>query len=373
LTGVLPRWRGWIGVLAGLAAVSVLLALPVPARTAGRKPGPAPSATGPTLASVWPAARPFTVPASLPDGSSYVPTLILDPTTSVGVSTSADTVHAGLVVVTGTGPPRVLQTHVVSDGGSFDGIAVNADRLFWMHTISDATGHAQVSLWSAARSGGPARKLTADVGEPLFYGSAYDVQIVAGRLYWTAARPGRPDQTELRSVALAGGRVTVRVLDGPWTMTAWPWLVTAPNAVDAPIQLDNLATGARTPVKVPASKQVSCSPIWCRTIPNNIAQGSETDLVRPDGTDARRIGDANATAVASDVALLDRFEVLVSTVSSNANTTVSRLSLYDIAHRRTVLIDPAATNAGARGAFLWWSTGDNETLTWHGLDLRTLP
>jgi membrane-bound inhibitor of C-type lysozyme len=31
-----------------------------------------------------------------------------------------------------------------------------------------------------------------------------------------------------------------------------------------------------------------------------------------------------------------------------------------------------ATNAGGRGDYLWWSTGDNETLAWHGLDLRTL-
>jgi hypothetical protein len=57
--------------------------------------------------------------------------------------------------------------------------------------------------------------------------------------------------------------------------------------------------------------------------------------------------------------------------SANA-TTVSRLDLYDITHRRTVLIEPAATNAGAKGDYLWWSTGDNETLAWHGLDLRTL-
>jgi hypothetical protein len=37
-----------------------------------------------------------------------------------------------------------------------------------------------------------------------------------------------------------------------------------------------------------------------------------------------------------------------------------------------VLIEPAATNAAARGDYLWWSTGDNETLAWHALDLRTL-
>ena len=32
---------------------------------------------------------------------------------------------------------------------------------------------------------------------------------------------------------------------------------------------------------------------------------------------------------------------------------VSRLTLYDIAHRRAVLMSQAATNAGGRGAFVW--------------------
>jgi membrane-bound inhibitor of C-type lysozyme len=52
--------------------------------------------------------------------------------------------------------------------------------------------------------------------------------------------------------------------------------------------------------------------------------------------------------------------------------TVSRLDLYDIADGKPVLLDAAATGASARGNFVWWSTGDNETLAWHGLDLRTL-
>jgi hypothetical protein len=311
------------------------------------------------------------MPAVLPDGSTYAPTAILAPGTSIGVATSADTLHASLVLLTGT-TPRTLQTHDVADGGSFDGVTVTTDRIFWMHTLSDAQGHARVTLWSAARSGGPAREVTADVGEPLFYGSAYDVQLAGGRLYWTAARPGHADQTELRSIAAGGGPVQVRVLAGPWAPTVWPWLVTAPNAVGAAMRLSDVDTGAAVDVRIPAGRQVTCSPTWCRTIPGNVTQGTETDLVRPDGTDARRIGDGAAIAVASDVALLDRFEVLAATVSSNAATTVSRLSLYDIAHRRSVLVDPASTNAGARGDYLWWSTGDNETLVWHALDLRTL-
>ncbi len=365
--------RRWAGVLAGIAVVGVLLALPQPEHRAGAANGTGTTVGGgaPTLASVWPAARPFTMPAVFPDGSTYAPVAILDAGTSVGVATSADTLHASLVVLTGA-TPRILQTHDVANGGSFDGITVTADRVFWMHTVSDAQGHAKVSLWSAARSGGPAGQVTADVGAPLFYGSQYDVQLAGGRLWWTAARPGHGEQTELRSVAPAGGAVSVRVLDGPWALSVWPWLVTAPNSVGAAMRLSNVDTGVRVDVKAAAGKQITCGPRWCRTIPGNVAQGTETDLVHPDGTDPRRIADGNTIAVADDVALLDRYEVLSTTVSNTAAKTVSTLSLYDIAKRRTVLVDPAATNAGARGAFLWWSTGDNETLVWHGLDLRTL-
>jgi hypothetical protein len=62
----------------------------------------------------------------------------------------------------------------------------------------------------------------------------------------------------------------------------------------------------------------------------------------------------------------------MSIINATGQVAISTLALYDVAHRRPVLISPAATNAGGRGGYLWWSTGDNETLAWHGLDLRTL-
>jgi hypothetical protein len=37
-----------------------------------------------------------------------------------------------------------------------------------------------------------------------------------------------------------------------------------------------------------------------------------------------------------------------------------------------VVVAPIVTNASADADHLWWSTGDNETLAWYGLDLRTL-
>jgi len=375
--GWLPgRLRGRLALAAGLAAAALLLGLPGPKQPATAPADPVRAGSGapalPGVADVWPSARPFGIPATLTDGSAYSALVVVDANTTIGQATSPDGLRSTLVVVPATGAVRPLQSHLVNDGGSFDGITVTPDRLYWMHTVSDADGHATASLWTADRSGGVPRQLTADVGQPLFYGSAYDVQLVDGRLYWTAARPGRPDQTELRSVAAGGGPVTVRVLDGPWAMTAWPWLDTAANAIGAPMRLFDLTSGATVEARVPASRQVSCGRAWCRIIPAGGTGDGETDLVRPDGSDLRRIGGATATPIASDVALRDRFEVLLSTVASNATTTVSRLTVYDIAHRREVLLSPAATSAAARGDFVWWSTGDQETLAWHGLDLRTL-
>ena len=137
-------------------------------------------------------------------------------------------------------------------------------------------------------------------------------------------------------------------------------------------RVDDVDTGADVAVRAPAHKQVTCAPHWCRLIPDNAAGPAETDLLRPDGSDQRTIGGGNDAAIASDVALRDRFEVLMTMVSTTGQVTVSKLALYDIPARRTVQVEGAATNAGARGDFVWWSTGDNETLTWHGLDLRTL-
>jgi hypothetical protein len=105
----------------------------------------------------------------------------------------------------------------------------------------------------------------------------------------------------------------------------------------------------------------------------NVQDASEIDVVRPDGTQRRRVGDANSSAIADDVALRDRFEVLATPVpTSSPAIVIESLRLYDIRQRRSVLVVPAASNAGARGDYVWWSTGDNETLAWHGLDLRSL-
>src|SRR5437763_2195955 len=364
------RWRGLLGIGAAVAVIALVLALP-----AARRHPPAASrgAGGPaTLATVWPGARSFPIPGTFPDGATYTPVLVLDAGTSIGMIAGADGEQSDLALVPATGPPRILQAQAVADAGSLDGITASATDVYWMHTSTDADGRATTTLWTAPRAGGPARQLTADVGAPGFSGSGYDVQVVGDRLVWAGTRAGAAEQTELRSIPLAGGPVTVRVVPGAWALSAWPWLVTAPGAGDQPARLRNAETGAEKAVRVPPDKQVTCSPTWCRTIPNNAAQATETDLVRPDGSDRRVIGRATDAAIASDVALRDRFEVLMTSTHPTGRAAGSRLALYDIAKQRTVQVEAAATNAGARGDFLWWSTGDHETLTWHGLDLRTL-
>jgi hypothetical protein len=200
-----------------------------------------------------------------------------------------------------------LQSQLVTDAGSYDGLTATTDRLYWMYTLDDGNGTPHAALWTAPRSGGPARQLSADVGAPVFWGSQYDLQPVGDRLYWAATRPGHPDQTELRSIPLTGGTVTVQVLDGAWAMSRWPWLVTA-QSPDQPTRLRNVTTGQIRTVRTPASHQLSCSPTWCRIIPD---QATETDLIRPDGTDLRasgtpRPGRSRATS------LLDRYEALMS-------------------------------------------------------------
>ena len=305
----------------------------------------------------------------LEDGSTYTPVLVLDAGTSIGRALSADGQRAMLVVVAGSGS-RVVQSALLGQGGVFDGITVVADRLFWMRTGEDA-GQVTVSLWSAALSDGPATRLSTDVGLPVFYGSQYSMQAVAGRLYWASTTvPGQVDRTQVCSIALTGGPVTRREVAGAWTLSAWPWLVTSPAVPGGPVALHDLTTNSSVPVRVPADGAVSCSPVWCRVTRVDPVLSNGIDLVHPDGSGLRRIAAGDATQVTVDVALRDRFDLLLDASGDTGRLTMLRV--YDLVRGQAVLLDPSANGAGGRGDFVWWATGDHETLTWHALDLRTL-
>ncbi|GIH21671.1 hypothetical protein [Rugosimonospora africana] len=362
------RPRHWLGAAAGLAAVVTLLALPTPHRPTGGT-----TVSGPaTLATVWPATRPFALHTTLAAGSTYTPTLIVDPRTDVGTATSADGTQTSLVVNNG-GTSRVLQTRTLGDGGLYDAITVAGTRLFWIQSARSATGLVKPSLWSAPTSGGSPTMMSTDVGQPLFTGSRYDLEPVDDRLYWISADGDRTDVTQLRSVALTGGPVSTRMLTGAWRLTAWPWLVTAPSAPNTPPRLLNVHTGAVTPIRVPANKLVTCDQTWCRLIPDDQTRRDGTDLVHADGTDRQHVAGKNSNPIANDPALLGRFEPMLTPVSRTlAGTSLFRLSLYDTRRRALVQVASAVSKAGAQGDYVWWATGDNETLAWHALDLRTL-
>ena len=373
------RIRSAAGLLGAVAGIGVLLALPAPARPAAvpasgpaaLSGAPATSDGEPTLAQVWPHAHTFDFPATLPDGSAMNPIAIVDPDLVVAAVTDAASTRFTLATVAPAGSVRVLETRAAADAPSVDGFTATGTDFYWMDTVSDTAGTAHTRLLRAARAGGTPSLVTADVGRPLFANSRYDVQAVDGRLYWVASGAGQ--RTELRSVALAGGPVAVRPLPGNLVLTAWPWLTSSPGATGSQVELVNLLTGVHRRVPVPANEQLTCTPAWCRMLAANVQDATEVDLVRPDGTDRRRIGGAQDSAVADDVALRDRFEVLATpTPTSSPAIVIELLRVYDIAARRGVLLSPAASNSGARGDYVWWSTGDNETLAWHALDLRTL-
>src|SRR5919198_1850175 len=81
-------------------------------------------------------------------------------------------------------------------------------------------------------------KLTGDTGNATFSGSQYDLQIVAGRLYWTA-QPSR-EVTEVRSVSLQGGPVRIQRVPGTYALTRWPWTVSVGGAGTDPVKLHNV-------------------------------------------------------------------------------------------------------------------------------------
>jgi hypothetical protein len=97
-------------------------------------------------------------------------------------------------------------------------------------------------------------------------------------------------------------------------------------------------------------------------------------LSHPDGSGLARLGDGKTSLVTADPTLLDRFVALTeqSPPLPNRPNPKQSLWLYDIARRHSVEIDAAASAAYGVGSWLWWSTGDNETLTWHALDLSSL-
>jgi hypothetical protein len=336
---------------------------------------PSPKPPTAVRTAVQPVAKPIaatTANGSLHDGSSYTPWLYANLTTSIGTATTVDGSADRVVIRTGDSEREV--DRVASDRyPEFLGFVSAGDDVFWAEvSVLPNNGPTQTRIMQASwsRPGRPVA-LTADTGAAVFFNSQFDLLVAQGRVWWAAAAPSDALATEVRSVPVGGGKITKRTVPGPYELSIWPWLQSAGDG-NTPLHLLNLDTGQTVPIARSAAELVACTPQWCRSILQS-ANGTATrfDMMRPDGSDRRRIAGPNAAAVSSDTAFLGRFEVLTVAEAGKQNLTV-----YDIDTRTTTTVARDIGMVLCRGGMLWWSTGDKPggdgVEQWHTVDLRTL-
>jgi hypothetical protein len=204
----------------------------------------------------------------------------------------------------------------------------------------------------------------------VFTDTQYDLIVADGRVRWAAAGPDRT--TEIRSIALGGGAVSTRTVDGAYALSAWPWLTSTVSVGTGPIELRNLETAQRIAVPRTPPEVVSCRPVWCRVLtPGPNGQVARTELMHPDGTARIRVAAGTVSSAITDIALADRFEILSATIP-DAGTDNLKLVLYDVSTNRSTALVAAAATVQGRGSIVWWSTGEDPAVTWYALDLRTL-
>jgi hypothetical protein len=349
------------GLAVALVAGGALLA------SSPDEPKPAPGARV-ALAAAWPGAQRADLRGNLPDGPIYHPGIFLDARTSLGTAPSPDGATERLVLRAPDDSIRELRRRPLSTNPEFGAFAAGGDDRVW--TVS-ANG-VPTQIWTAKTTGGPARRLTSDTGNAVFFGSQWDLVLADGRVHWAAAAPEGEQVTEIRSVALTGGAVEVREEPGTWALTAWPWLTDGGGDQAGTTRLRNLATNRDVPVESSGAELITCAAVWCRVLVMNGDGLARIDLMHPDGSARRRIAGSAAGAAITDVAVLDRFEILSETGPDSDLTGTAGLLVYDIKADRTVDITAAADGAFSRGGVLWWATGDQDSLVWHTVDLRTV-
>ncbi|MEU6857821.1 hypothetical protein AB0B28_02925 [Glycomyces sp. NPDC046736] len=264
----------------------------------------------------------------------------------------------------------------VAEPGAVPGViaaAATDDRLAWIVSIPDEQGRVASQLWTAPRGEdgrpGPGELLTADTGDVIASGSAYDLQFAAEGLHWLSMARSETRVTEHRSVPVGGGEVAVDELGGSWQAAAWPWLASAGSDSLGGAQLVRGDTGAGVKVFAGEDELTLCSATWCRLVVT-AADGSRIDLVRPDGTGRVTVAEGFTSAVSPDVGLIDRFEPLSESVSAVGEGL--RVTLFDLEAGEAFLVASTASGTGADARSLWWSTGTGELLVWHVLDLTRL-
>lgn len=356
----MPGWRRTapIALAVALAAAAALLLLP----SGSDEPAP-PGRT--TLAAAWPGAARADLPGYVPDGPVFQPGAFLDAQTAIGTAPSADAGSLRLLLRRGDGPPRELRRLPLDRNPAFETFTVAGDVVVWTET-SEGAG---AQIWTARTDGSGARLVTRDTGDPVFYGSQHDLVLAEGKVHWAAVDGAT---TRIRSVPLTGGAVSSRTEPGAWAQSAWPWLVEGAADGTGTTVLRNPETSRDVGIDTTGTELAACSPAWCRVVVMSDTGTERIDMMRPDGADRRRIAGGAAVPAVVDVALLDRFEILAEPVPASDLTGEQRLLVYDAETSRTVEVAAAATGVFARGGVLWWSTGDQDSLAWHTLDLRTV-
>lgn len=319
----------------------------------------------PTVWETWelePADWPGTI-----NGQAWQPLSFLNESAALGTD------EAGRLLYLDGAEPNPT---VVADPGAVPGVvaaAASEEHLAWIESRPDEAGRVDSELWIADRGsdGAPrqARPLTDDTGDVVLAGSAYDLQFAEGELHWTATARSTERTTEHRSVDVGGGEVETTEHVGAWRATAWPWLSSAGSDSLGGAALVRADDGTDVNVEAGADELALCSAAWCRLIVTG-ADGSRVDLVRPDGTGRVTVAEGFTSAVSADVGLLDRFEPLEESTGEIGDS--QRVTLFDLADSETYLVASAAGETGADTRHLWWSTGSDELLRWHVLDLAAL-
>ena len=344
-------------LILALAAAAVLVLRP------GRDNRPA-RADRATLATVWPKAQRAEIPGNLKDGPIFHPELFRDSRTAIGTAPAPSGDQLRLLVRNADGTTRELRRRSLEGSPVFDAFATDGTTVAWIESVG---GRSEV--WAATWTG-PARRLTADTGNVLTYSSQYDLVVADGAAHWVAADGDAA--TEVRSVPLAGGKVTVRTEPGVWSLTTWPWLVDGAGDRTGATGLRNPVTFKDVEVNTGGAELTTCSPAWCRVLVITGGGVARIDAMRPDGKDRRRIAGSEATAALTDVAVLDRFEVLAEPRPDSDLTGTEALVVHDLTSRTTVELSAAVDGAFSRDGVLWWATGDQDDIRWHTLDLRTV-
>jgi hypothetical protein len=148
---------------------------------------------------------------------------------------------------------------------------------------------------------------------------------------------------------VVGAPCGIRALDRPYGLIAWPWTSTSVASAPGPATLLDLRTGQIRAVDAePRGDIPTCGAAWCRISTTVDDEGNaRRDIQGIAGDQRRRLGQDGHYPLNVAVPLLDRFEVLGSSVAVTGTAT-TRLWLHDLDQDRTVLMADGISGAVGR-------------------------